>query len=247
MLPTGLGAVTVSLTALTVDPASLRSPIADVLAIDRAGLVGEDGQTHMGLYDIAYMLAVPGMTVTAPKDGDELVGLLRTAMAHTRGPFCTRYPRDKTPVEPSDPVSVPEVRDLLLAARSILSGLIGLAGSFLVIPAFVLGIIALTISIVGIPALLAWVPLFPIAVVLSLALARASLPAYVAVTVAPLGGPGTARLAVATPLELVVALMLPPPLSEKVITRPAALWPVRSVSVALTVAEPPCGAAVSPV
>ena len=40
--------------------------------MDRAGLVGEDGQTHMGLYDIAYMLAVPGMTVTAPKDGDEL-------------------------------------------------------------------------------------------------------------------------------------------------------------------------------
>ena len=36
--------------------------------MDRAGLVGEDGQTHMGLYDIAYMLAVPGMTVAAPKD-----------------------------------------------------------------------------------------------------------------------------------------------------------------------------------
>jgi 1-deoxy-D-xylulose-5-phosphate synthase len=68
--------------------------------MDRAGLVGEDGQTHMGLYDIAYMLAVPGMTVTAPKDGDELIGLLRTALAHTGGPFCTRYPRDKAPAEP---------------------------------------------------------------------------------------------------------------------------------------------------
>jgi len=68
--------------------------------MDRAGLVGEDGQTHMGLYDIAYMLAVPGMTVTAPKDGDELVGLLRTALAHTDGPFCTRYPRDKAPADP---------------------------------------------------------------------------------------------------------------------------------------------------
>ena len=63
-----------------------------IFCMDRAGLVGEDGQTHMGLYDIAYMLAVPGMTVTAPKDGDELVGLLRTALAHTDGPFCTRYP-----------------------------------------------------------------------------------------------------------------------------------------------------------
>ena len=44
--------------------------------VDRAGLVGEDGQTHMGLYDNAYLLAVPGMTVTAPKDADELVGLV---------------------------------------------------------------------------------------------------------------------------------------------------------------------------
>ena len=43
-----------------------------IFCMDRAGLVGEDGQTHMGLYDIAYMLAVPGMTVTAPKDGNEL-------------------------------------------------------------------------------------------------------------------------------------------------------------------------------
>ena len=71
-----------------------------VFCMDRAGLVGEDGQTHMGLYDIAYMLAVPGMTVTAPKDGDELIGLLKTALVHEGGPFCTRYPRDKVPVEP---------------------------------------------------------------------------------------------------------------------------------------------------
>jgi len=77
--------------------------------MDRAGLVGEDGQTHMGLYDIAYMLAVPGMTVTAPKDGDELIGLLRTAMAHTRGPFCTRYPRDKAPAEPRPAAEIPAV------------------------------------------------------------------------------------------------------------------------------------------
>ena len=77
-----------------------------VFCMDRAGLVGEDGQTHMGLYDIAYMLAVPGMTVTAPADADELVGLLRTALAHD-GPFCTRYPRDKAP---TDPKPVADVR-----------------------------------------------------------------------------------------------------------------------------------------
>ena len=68
-----------------------------VFAMDRAGLVGEDGPTHMGLYDIAYMLAVPGMTVTAPKNGAEMLGLLRTAVAHESGPFCMRYPRDAAP------------------------------------------------------------------------------------------------------------------------------------------------------
>ena len=80
-----------------------------VFAMDRAGLVGEDGQTHMGLYDIAYMLAVPGMTVTAPKDGDELIGLLKTALQHQGGPFCIRYPRDKAPADPRPVVEVPAV------------------------------------------------------------------------------------------------------------------------------------------
>jgi 1-deoxy-D-xylulose-5-phosphate synthase len=68
-----------------------------VFAMDRAGLVGEDGPTHMGLYDIAYMLAVPGMTVAAPKNGREMLGLLRTAVAHEGGPFAFRYPRDAAP------------------------------------------------------------------------------------------------------------------------------------------------------
>ncbi|MFN0179454.1 MAG: 1-deoxy-D-xylulose-5-phosphate synthase [Gemmatimonadales bacterium] len=68
-----------------------------LFCMDRAGLVGEDGQTHMGLYDIPYLLAVPGMVVTAPKDADELVGLLKTGLSHNDGPFSTRYPRDKAP------------------------------------------------------------------------------------------------------------------------------------------------------
>jgi len=68
-----------------------------IFAMDRAGLVGEDGPTHMGLYDIAYMLAVPGMTVTAPKDGSEMLGLLRAASLHDMGPFSIRYPRDSAP------------------------------------------------------------------------------------------------------------------------------------------------------
>jgi len=51
----------------------------------------------MGLYDIAYMLAVPGMVVTAPKNATEMVGLLRSGLAWKDGPFCLRYPRDATP------------------------------------------------------------------------------------------------------------------------------------------------------
>jgi len=68
-----------------------------VFAMDRAGVVGEDGPTHMGLYDIAYMLAVPGMTLAAPKNGREILGLLRTAVVHNDGPFAFRYPRDAVP------------------------------------------------------------------------------------------------------------------------------------------------------
>jgi 1-deoxy-D-xylulose-5-phosphate synthase len=68
-----------------------------VFAMDRAGLVGNDGPTHMGLYDIAYLLAVPNMTITAPKDGAEMLALLRLAAAYTKGPFSLRYPRDNVP------------------------------------------------------------------------------------------------------------------------------------------------------
>ncbi len=70
-----------------------------IFCLDRAGMVGEDGQTHMGLYDIAYLLPVPHLTVTAPKDGAELIGLLRCALDQTAGPFSVRYPRDKAPGE----------------------------------------------------------------------------------------------------------------------------------------------------
>jgi 1-deoxy-D-xylulose-5-phosphate synthase len=69
-----------------------------IFCLDRAGMVGADGQTHMGLYDVAYMLAVPNMTVTAPRNGRELIGLLRCALAHD-GPFSLRYPRDSVPDE----------------------------------------------------------------------------------------------------------------------------------------------------
>ena len=77
--------------------------------MDRAGLVGEDGETHAGLYDIAYMLAIPSMTVTAPRSGTELLGLLRSAMAHEAGPFAIRYPRDNSPDVVSAIAEIPAV------------------------------------------------------------------------------------------------------------------------------------------
>lgn len=60
--------------------------------IDRAGLVGEDGVTHHGLYDIAYMRTIPGMVVSAPRDEHMLRRLMYTASIHD-GPFSIRYPR----------------------------------------------------------------------------------------------------------------------------------------------------------
>ncbi len=68
-----------------------------VFAMDRAGLVGADGPTHMGLYDIAYLMTVPYMTVTAPKNGAETAALLRLGVRHRAGPFSLRYPRDTIP------------------------------------------------------------------------------------------------------------------------------------------------------
>ena len=61
--------------------------------LDRAGLVGEDGVTHHGLFDLAFMRAIPGMTVSAPMDEHTLRNLMFTAQKLNDGPFSIRYPR----------------------------------------------------------------------------------------------------------------------------------------------------------
>jgi len=66
-----------------------------VFCLDRAGLVGPDGPTHHGVFDLSYLRAVPNFIVTAPKDGDELNDLLTTALEQREHPFAIRYP--KTP------------------------------------------------------------------------------------------------------------------------------------------------------
>ena len=63
------------------------------LCLDRAGLVGEDGATHHGCYDMAVYRTIPGVTIAAPKDEKELKDLMYTASLNTDGPFIIRYPR----------------------------------------------------------------------------------------------------------------------------------------------------------
>lgn len=81
-----------------------------VFGMDRAGIAGEDGPTHHGVLDIAYMLAVPGMTVTAPKDGAEMLALLRLAIDADDGPWSVRWPRAAVPaaVPPVDEIGAIE-------------------------------------------------------------------------------------------------------------------------------------------
>ena len=64
-----------------------------VLGVDRAGLVGEDGETHHGVFDVAFLDSVPGMTVLAPSSYAELTGMLEQAVLHADGPVAIRYPR----------------------------------------------------------------------------------------------------------------------------------------------------------
>ena len=63
-----------------------------VFAVDRAGLVGADGETHQGIFDLSYFSSVPGITVMAPKNGQELRDMLRFALK-LGGPAAIRYPR----------------------------------------------------------------------------------------------------------------------------------------------------------
>lgn len=69
------------------------------LCIDRAGLVGEDGATHQGAFDLAYLRVVPNTIVCAPMNGSELRNLLYTSVYSKNGVFCIRYPRGEDGME----------------------------------------------------------------------------------------------------------------------------------------------------
>jgi 1-deoxy-D-xylulose-5-phosphate synthase len=64
-----------------------------VFAIDRAGFVGPDGETHQGIYDIAFLRHIPNMIIMMPKDENELRHMLKTALDYENGPIAVRYPR----------------------------------------------------------------------------------------------------------------------------------------------------------
>ncbi len=64
-----------------------------VFCLDRGGLVGEDGSTHHGVFDLAYLRSIPNLTVSAPMDEIELRNLMYTAQQENMGPFSIRYPR----------------------------------------------------------------------------------------------------------------------------------------------------------
>lgn len=79
-----------------------------IFAIDRAGLVGEDGSTHQGIFDIAYLSNIPNMTVLAPKSPEEIEGAIRYALT-LDGPVAIRYPRGYTTIESSLQVDYSDV------------------------------------------------------------------------------------------------------------------------------------------
>ncbi len=81
-------------------------------AIDRAGLVGNDGATHAGVFDIAYLSCLPNMVIMCPSDEAELMHMVATSVAHDDGPSAVRYPRGE-----GVGVELPEIGDVLKIGR----------------------------------------------------------------------------------------------------------------------------------
>lgn len=86
-----------------------------VLALDRAGIVGRDGETHQGVFDLSYLRHIPNLSIMAPKDENELCHMLKTAFDHEEGPVAIRYPRSAGEgVSPENPRQLPWGRAELL-------------------------------------------------------------------------------------------------------------------------------------
>ncbi|MEN8113777.1 MAG: 1-deoxy-D-xylulose-5-phosphate synthase, partial [Actinomycetota bacterium] len=86
---------------LIMDTALHGQPV--VFMIDRAGVTGPDGPSHHGVFDLAYLRMIPGLSIGAPSNAEELAGMLETAVDHP-GPIAIRYPKDSVPAIPPLPV-----------------------------------------------------------------------------------------------------------------------------------------------
>jgi 1-deoxy-D-xylulose-5-phosphate synthase len=89
-----------------------------VFCMDRAGLVGQDGPTHNGVFDIAYLRTLPGIIIAAPRDKSDMRRLLELGLRTEGGPFALRYPRDNTPRDETLPVE--ERREMRPGAAEVL-------------------------------------------------------------------------------------------------------------------------------
>jgi len=95
-----------------------------VFAVDRAGIVGEDGETHQGVFDISFLSHIPNMTILAPCDYSELRDMLEYAVESHCGPIAIRYPRgrgeeklfDTAPIKPGQAVRVAEGNSITIIA-----------------------------------------------------------------------------------------------------------------------------------
>lgn len=95
-----------------------------IFAIDRAGIVGEDGETHQGLYDLSFLGHIPNMTIMAPCDYQEFAMMLDFAIWHANGPIAIRYPKgvgqqklaEAPQIKPGRGFVVREGRDVTLVA-----------------------------------------------------------------------------------------------------------------------------------
>jgi len=94
-----------------------------LFAIDRAGIVGDDGETHQGIYDIALFSTLPNITIMSPADYDELEKMLDYSIEYGKGPIAIRYPRGQgkrnlapdLPIEPGKAVKIMDGEDITIA------------------------------------------------------------------------------------------------------------------------------------
>ncbi len=104
------------------DVCLLRLPV--VFAVDRAGLVGADGRTHNGMFDVAMLRALPGIKILQPRDANDLAAALREALA-SDGPVVIRYPRGSCPErvevasDPSAPIQIWALGDQVPKANKV--------------------------------------------------------------------------------------------------------------------------------